>query len=42
LIARARELLALPLLPIEAIKAASCNANERKHQSILARAAVAP
>ena len=27
-IARARELLALPLLPIEAIKAASTNANE--------------
>ena len=41
-IARARELLALPLLPIEAIKAASTNANEPQTPSIPAHVAAAP
>jgi hypothetical protein len=40
-IARARQLLAVPILPIEAIKAASADANEPQRQSIPAPAAAA-
>ena len=41
-IARARELLMLPIIPVDAIKAASTNCrSSRKHQSIAAPAAAA-